>query len=130
MNLSHMDEVGLNSAGSSLRQAGGGREAGRRNHLVGGVAWSRRLRLVLQRGGRPLLLTTARSSGDPDVVVFMPEGSAEGLVVEDLYGAGERVYRGRPRGRPALVFILRRKERDFLLGEGRGGYIQEEAQHS
>jgi hypothetical protein len=53
-----------------------------------------------------------------------------GLVVEDLYGAGEKVYHGRPRGRPALVFILRQKERNLLLGEGRGGYIQEEAQHS
>jgi uroporphyrin-III C-methyltransferase len=75
-------------------------------------------------------LTTARSSGDPDIVVFMPEGSAMGVVVEDLYGAGEKVYHGRPRGRPALVFILRRKKRDLLLGEGRGGYIQGEAQHS
>jgi uroporphyrin-III C-methyltransferase len=39
-------------------------------------------------------LTTARSRGDPDVVVFMPEGSAVGVVVENLYGAGERVYHG------------------------------------
>jgi hypothetical protein len=60
----------------------------------------------------------------------MPEGSAVGLVVEDLYGAREKVYYGRPRGRPALVFILRRRERDLFLGESRGGYIQEEAQHS
>jgi hypothetical protein len=75
-------------------------------------------------------LTTARSRGDPDVVVFMPEGSAVGLVVEDLYGVGEKVYHGRPRGRPALVFILRRKERNLYLDEDRGGYIQEEAQHS
>jgi len=39
-------------------------------------------------------LTTARSRGDPDVVVFMPQGSATGLVVENLYSAGEKVYHG------------------------------------
>jgi uroporphyrin-III C-methyltransferase len=94
------------------------------------TAAAAKYKIPITEGGRPLLLTTARSGGDPDVVVFMPEGSVAGLVVEDLYGAGEKVYHGRPRGRPALVFILRRKERDLLLGESRGGYIQEEAQHS
>jgi uroporphyrin-III C-methyltransferase len=94
------------------------------------TAAAAKYKIPITEGGRPLLLTTARSDGDPDVVVFMPEGSAVGLVVEDLYGAGEKVYYGRPRGRPALVFILRRRERDLFLGENRGGYIQEEAQHS
>lgn len=64
-------------------------------------------RIPITEGGRPLLLTTARSGGEPDVVVFMPEQRAEGLVVEDLYGEGERAYFGVPQKTPALVFKLR-----------------------
>lgn len=65
-------------------------------------------KIGITEGGRPLLLTTGRSNGEePDVVVFMPEGAAEGLVVEDLYGPGERVYYGRPERSPALVFQLK-----------------------
>lgn len=70
------------------------------------TAAAARYRIPITEDGRPLLLTTARSSGEPDVVVFMPEG-AEGFVVEDLYGPRERAYWGRPAGSPALVFRLR-----------------------
>jgi len=93
------------------------------------AAAAARYKLPVTEGGRPLLLTTAKSDGDPDVVVFMPESSVEGLVVEDLYGAGEKIYYGKPRGRPALVFILRRREGGPPQGESRGGYIQEETPH-
>ncbi|WP_258870241.1 hypothetical protein [Pyrobaculum aerophilum] len=41
------------------------------------------------------------------MVIFMPENGAEGLVVEDLYGPGERIYQGKPRGRPAIVFQIK-----------------------
>jgi len=92
------------------------------------TAAAARYKIPITEGGRPLLLTTERGGGEPDIVVFMPEGSAEGLVVEDLYGVGERVYYGKPRGRPALVFILRR--RHLPLREGHDRYIQEETQHS
>ena len=71
------------------------------------TAAAAKYKIPIGRGGRPILLKTGRSSGDPDVVIFMPENGAEGLVVEDLYGPGERIYQGKPRGRPAIVFQIK-----------------------
>ncbi len=86
--------------------------------------------IPVTEGGKPLLLTTGRGAGEPDIVVFMPESSVEGLVVEDLYGAGEKIYYGKPRGRPALVFILSQREGRPPLRGGEGKYVEEVRQCS
>lgn len=71
------------------------------------TAAAAKYKIPITEGGRPLLLTTARSRGfKPDVVLFMPEGGGEGLVVYDLYGPGESIYHGVPREASSLVFKL------------------------
>ncbi|AET32178.1 SAM-dependent methyltransferase [Pyrobaculum ferrireducens] len=74
------------------------------------TAAAAKYKIPIGESGRPILLKTGRSDGaEPDVVVLMPEDAAEGLVVENLYGPGEKIYQGRPRGRPAIVFSLSRE---------------------